>query len=279
MKILLTGANGLLATDVANRLSKLKLEFRAVDKEDFDITDERAVFEYIELFKPNIVIHCAAYTAVDKAEDEADLCMCVNFSGSENIAKVCHKIGSEMLYISTDYVFHGDDCDTLLEVDSPKSPRSIYGKSKLFGEEAVLRHVGDKCYIVRISWVFGKHGNNFVKTMLKLAELKNELNVVDDQIGSPTFTEDLAVFLCDLIVSQKYGIYHATNEGYCSWAEFASDIMKLSGSSCKINPVDSSEYPTKAKRPKNSRLSKITLDQNGFSRLPHWKDALKRYLT
>jgi dTDP-4-dehydrorhamnose reductase len=252
------------------------MDYRGIDIDELDITNEASVRDYIAQYKPNVVIHCAAYTAVDKAESEADLCVRVNANGTENIAKACREIDAAMLYISTDYVFCGDD-DMPFEIDSPKSPLSVYGKSKLAGEEAVLRHLG-KYYIVRISWVFGKNGGDFVKTMLRLAESKSEINVVSDQIGSPTFTEDLSVLLCDMAVSEKYGTYHATNEGFCSWADYAEAIMRISETPCKINPVTTAQYLTPAKRPGNSRLSKKSLDANGFERLPDWENALERYL-
>jgi dTDP-4-dehydrorhamnose reductase len=276
MKILLTGAKGMLGTDVAKRLKTLGMDFLGVDIDELDITDEAAVHAFISDYKPNAIIHCAAYTAVDKAEDEPDLCMQVNAKGTENLARVCREINAAMLYISTDYVFSGEG-EMPYETDSPKAPLSVYGKSKLAGEEAVLQHL-DKFYIVRVSWVFGQNGNNFVKTMLRLAETKDEINIVGDQIGSPTYTVDLVVLLCDMIVSEKYGVYHATNEGFCSWAEFAEEIMKISGSSCSVNPIMTEQYPTKATRPRNSRLSKRSLDEAGFERLPGWGEALKRYL-
>jgi dTDP-4-dehydrorhamnose reductase len=202
--------------------------------------------------------------------------MMVNVQGTENIAKACKENSAKMIYISTDYVFPGDG-DKPYEVDDPKGPLSVYGKSKLAGEEAVKKCL-DMYYIVRISWVFGSSGNNFVKTMLRLAETKDELNVVCDQIGSPTYTADLAILLADMALSDKYGEYHATNEGYCSWAEFASEIMRLAKKDCKINPIPSSEYPTKAVRPLNSRMSKASLDGVGLKKLPHWNDALKRFV-
>jgi dTDP-4-dehydrorhamnose reductase len=276
LKVLLTGAKGMLGTDVAKRLNELKIDFIGIDIDELDITDESAVHAFISDYKPNAIIHCAAYTAVDKAEDEPELCMKVNAIGTENLARACREINAAMLYISTDYVFNGEG-EMPYETYSPKAPLSVYGKSKLAGEEAVLRHL-DKHYIVRVSWVFGQSGNNFVKTMLRLAETKDEINVVGDQIGSPTYTVDLAVLLCDMIVSEKYGVYHATNEGFCSWAEFAEKIMKASESSCKVNPITTEQYPTKAVRPKNSRMSKNSLDEAGFERLPVWAEALKRYL-
>jgi len=276
LKVLLTGAKGMLGTDVAKRLETLGIDFRGVDIDELDISDDAVVSEFIAGYKPSAVIHCAAYTAVDKAENEPDLCMQVNANGTENIARACCEAGAKMLYISTDYVFDGKG-EMSYEINAPKAPLSVYGKSKLAGEEAVLRHL-KKYYIVRISWVFGQYGNNFVKTMLRLAETKDEINVVGDQIGSPTYTADLSILLCDMIMSEKYGVYHATNEGFCSWAELAREIMQINGNACRIKSITTEQYPTKAVRPKNSRLSKISLDEAGFARLPEWKNALKRYL-
>jgi len=282
MKILVTGAGGQLGTDVAAELKNRKIDFTGVDviaagsNEILDITDAEAVRRYINIHKPLCVIHCAAYTAVDKAEDEPELCFIVNATGTENIAKTCRETGTEMIYISTDYVFGGNENEPY-ETDAVKNPGSTYGKSKLAGEEAVLKHL-DKYYIVRISWVFGSAGGNFVKTIKRLATEKDKINVVCDQVGSPTYTVDLAGLLCDMALSGKYGIYHATNEGYCSWAEFATEIVKQSGVSCIINPIQSESYPTKAKRPKNSRLSKACLERAGFKRLPAWQDALGRFI-
>ena len=274
--ILVTGAAGQLGSDVVLELQKRKIDYIGIDIADLDITDKDAVSLFMERHKPSSVIHCAAYTAVDKAEDESELCMRVNAYGTENLAIACRDIGAEMIYISTDYVFGGEG-ENPHEIDDLKAPLQIYGKSKLAGEEAVLRHL-NKHYIVRISWVFGQNGNNFVKTMLKLAETRDELGVVCDQVGSPTYTPDLAILLCDMAQSGKYGVYHATNEGFCSWAEFAQEIMLQSGSKCRINPITTEQYPTKAIRPKNSRMSKLCLNAAGFKRLPEWRNALGRFL-
>ena len=271
--VLVTGAKGQLGFDVVLELKRRKMEYLGIGRADLDITDGDAVNSYIKSLKPSSIIHCAAYTAVDKAEEEPDLCFLVNETGTENITKACRDVDAEMIYISTDYVFDGKG-DFPYETDSPKAPLSVYGKSKLAGEEVVARYL-DKHYIVRTSWVFGKNGNNFVKTIRKLAQTKNEINVVDDEIGSPTYTEDLAVFLCNLSLSGKYGVYHAANEGFCSWAEFAHEIIMIGGSECKVNPITSALYPTKAVRPRNSRLSKASLDKAGFGRLPNWQDTLK----
>ncbi|MDR2591030.1 MAG: dTDP-4-dehydrorhamnose reductase [Oscillospiraceae bacterium] len=280
--IVVTGAAGQLGTDVINELEKRNIPHIGIDIADVDITDEAKIRNYLmeinDKFDVQAVIHCAAYTAVDKAEDEPELCYKVNVVGTENIVMICQDIGAEMIYISTDYVFDGKG-DVPYEVDSTKEPMSVYGKSKLVGEEVVIKSL-EKYYIVRISWVFGNTGNNFVKTMLKLSETKDEINVVADQIGSPTYTIDLAKLLCDIVLSEKYGVYHATNEGYCSWAEFATEIMRVSNASarCKINPITTEEFPTKAVRPKNSRLSKSSLNIAGFKRLPTWQDALERMI-
>lgn len=274
--ILVTGVNGQLGFDVVNELNKRNIECLGIDKEELDITDSNSVNEYILKLKPECVIHCAAYTAVDKAEDEEEICTKVNVYGTENIARACKEIDAKMIYISTDYVFDGEG-DTPFEVDGNKKPLSVYGKTKYEGEVKV-KEILKKYFIVRISWVFGLNGNNFIKTMLRLGKEKESLNVVCDQIGSPTYTFDLAPLLCNMAESEKYGVYHATNEGFCSWAEFASEIMKKAGLDCSINPIPTREYKTSAVRPLNSRLSKKSLIDKGFSLLPTWQDALDRFL-
>lgn len=275
MKIVVTGANGQLGYDVCKVLSTRNIEYKGVDIADFDITDKMAVQQYMETYRPNAVIHCSAWTAVDKAEDEPEKVEAVNAQGPRNIAEACKAIGAKMLYISTDYVFPGIG-EHFYEPQDPTGPLSVYGKTKLDGELAV-RELLEHFFIVRISWVFGKNGNNFVKTMLRLAETREEVSVVCDQIGSPTYTADLAPLLCDMIATDSYGIYHATNEGVCSWAEFAEEIFKVAGKQIRVVPIATEQYPTKAIRPKNSRMSKECLDKAGFHRLPHWRDALARY--
>ncbi len=276
MKVLVTGVKGQLGHDVVKELHLRGIECIGVDIEEFDVTDAKAVAAFISDYRPDVVMHCAAYTAVDKAEENPELCRAVNAKGTRNIALVCKKIDAKMIYISTDYVFTGSG-DREYEVDDPTGPLGIYGHTKLEGEIAV-RELMDKYFIVRISWVFGKNGNNFVKTMLRLGKERSEVNVVCDQIGSPTYTADLAPLLCDMMVTEKYGVYHATNEGYCSWAEFAQEIFKQAGYRVKVNHIPTSEYPTRAKRPLNSRMSKRSLDEAGLRRLPNWKDAVGRYL-
>lgn len=276
MRVLVTGYNGQLGYDVIKELEARSVECKGVDKDDFDITNQAETFKNICDYAPNAVIHCAAYTAVDKAEDDEQTCRRVNVDGTENIALACEKLDAKMLYVSTDYVYGGAG-DTPFETDSDTNPKNVYGKTKLEGETAVQNHV-KKFFIVRTSWVFGINGNNFVKTMLKLGNEKAELNVVNDQIGSPTYTPDLARLICDMIETENYGIYHGTNEGYCSWAEFAAEIMKLGGKKTIINPISTSSYPTRAQRPHNSRLSKACIDKAGFKRLPDWHNALERYI-
>ena len=276
MKILVTGVKGQLGYDVVKELNKRNIPCKGIDIDDLDITDRGAVLSFIRAENPTAVIHCAAYTAVDKAEDDRDKCYAVNVGGTENIALACKEIDAEMMYFSTDYVFPGDG-EAEYDVNDEKGPKGVYGRTKLEGEYKVLENV-DKHYIVRISWVFGINGANFIRTMLRLSETRTELNVVCDQIGSPTYTADLAPLVCDMIESRKYGIYHATNEGFCSWADFAGAIFEKAGKNVTVHPIPTSEYPAKAARPLNSRLSKKSLDEGGFKRLPDWESALGRYL-
>lgn len=276
IKILVTGAKGQLGTDIMQELTARGISSIGVDIDGFDITDRQAVSDANRLHQPNVVIHCAAHTAVDKAEDEPELCRQINEEGTRNIALACKETGAKMLYISTDYVFEGNGSHFHKPHD-PTNPLSVYGKTKLDGEIAV-QEILDKFFIVRISWVFGQHGNNFVKTMLRLGKERDSLNVVCDQIGSPTYTVDLAKLLCDMAVSEKYGVYHATNEGVCSWAEFAEEIFRQAGMDVVVNRIAAVDYPVRARRPYNSRLSKDCLDEVGFDRLPEWKDALTNVL-
>lgn len=276
MKVLVTGANGQLGYDVVKELQKQNIDCNGTTRQDFDIIDFESTKNFITNYMPDAVIHCAAYTAVDKAEDEQGLCYLVNASATENIAEICKKINAKMMYISTDYVFDGTK-DGFYEVDDKPNPINVYGKTKLLGEQAVER-ILDKYFIVRISWVFGEHGNNFVKTMLRLGKERKEINVVADQYGSPTYTADLAPLLVEMIQTDKYGIYYATNEGVCTWAEFAEEIFKIVGMDVKVNHITTAEYPTRAQRPMNSRLSKKSLQINNFKYLKLWNDALRQFL-
>jgi dTDP-4-dehydrorhamnose reductase len=275
VKFLVTGAAGQLGSDVCRELERRGLVYRGVDVNDFDITDAAAVGACFADWAPEAVLHCAAYTAVDRAEDEADLCRAVNTAATRHIARACANSGAKMLYLSTDYVFPGSG-EGFYETDDQTGPLNIYGRSKLEGEAAVRAELS-RCFIVRISWAFGRQGLNFVKTMLRLGAEREEISVVADQAGSPTYTADLAPLLCDMALSEKYGVYHATNEGVCTWAEFAAAVMEEAGLPARIKPTTTAAYPTRAARPLNSRLSKANLTRAGFNRLPHWRDALRRF--
>ncbi len=275
--VLITGILGQLGYDLAKELTKRGVEYVAPSLEELELTTEHGAKDFILAKKPDTIIHCAAYTAVDKAESEQELALTINGLGTRWVAEACHEIDAKMIYISTDYVFGGDG-HIPYEVNDEKKPVNVYGRSKLLGEDAVCAMVDDKHFIVRTSWVFGINGNNFIKTMLRLAETKDKISVVNDQIGSPTYTVDLARLLADMAASEKYGTYHATNEGFCSWAEFAREIFAQAGKDVEVEGIPTMEYPTPARRPFNSRLSKKSLDEAGFERLPTWQDALKRYL-
>ncbi len=283
MKIFVTGVKGQLGFDVVNELNKRGHELIDVDIDELDITKEKDVHTMLEVVRPDGVIHCAAWTAVDDAEDNRDKVMEVNAKGTEYIAKGCKDLDIPMLYISTDYVFNGKGSEPW-KPDDKREPLNVYGESKYQGELAV-EELLDKYYIVRIAWVFGQNGKNFVDTMLNLGKTHDKLTVVDDQIGTPTYTYDLARLLVDMIETDKYGTYHATNEGgFISWYDFTIEIMKQAGEHDEIyknvivSPVGSDSYPAKAKRPSNSRLDKNKLVENGFEPLPDWKNALNRYL-
>ena len=276
MKVFVTGVKGQLGYDVVNELEKRGLEAIGVDIQEMDITDAESVNNVIGEAAPDAVIHCAAYTAVDAAEDNEELCRKVNAQGTQNIANMCKKLDIPMIYISTDYVFDGQGERPWLP-DDERAPLNIYGQTKYEGELAVQNTL-DKYFIVRIAWVFGVNGKNFIKTMLNLGKTRDHLTVVNDQFGSPTYTYDLARLLVDMIQTDKYGVYHATNEGICTWYEFACEIFRQAGITVDVAPVTADQYPAKAKRPSNSRMSKDKLEENGFERLPSWQDALGRYL-
>ena len=275
MRVLVTGVKGQLGYDVMNELAGRGHEGIGVDIQEMDITDAASVEKVITEAAPDAVIHCAAYTAVDAEEDNVDLCRRVNAGGTENIARVCKALNCKMMYISTDYVFNGQGTRPW-EPDDKREPLNVYGQTKYEGELAV--ETLEKFFLVRIAWVFGVNGKNFIKTMLNLGKTRDHLTVVADQIGSPTYTYDLARLLVDMIETDKYGRYHATNEGLCSWYEFACEIFKQAGMNVTVSPVTSDQYPAKAKRPMNSRMDKSKLDEMGFKRLPSWQDALGRYL-
>ena len=276
MKILITGATGQLGHDCVEECRARGHEVHGVSSELFPLSDENVMRAVLEAVEPDAILHAAAYTAGDKAEDEPSLCRKINAAGTEILARLAAARGIRLLYISTDYVFPGTGT-TPYETDDMTGPRNVYGASKLMGEEAVMAHLS-QYFIVRISWVFGIHGKNFVKTMLNLAQEHKSLSVVGDQVGSPTYTHDLAPLLAEMITSEKYGIYHATNEGFCSWAQFATEIFRAAGKTVRVTSVPTHSYPTKAVRPLNSRLSKQSLDAAGFRRLPPWQDAVARYI-
>lgn len=281
MKIIVTGVKGQLGYDVVNECQKRGYDAIGVDVEEVDITNPEAVDRVIAEANPDAVIHCAAWTAVDAAEEPENVAKvrAVNADGTQNIANVCKKLNCKLLYISTDYVFDGQGSEPWLPDQKDYRPLNVYGQTKLEGELAVANTV-EKYFIVRIAWVFGVNGKNFIKTMLNVGKTHDTIRVVNDQIGTPTYTYDLARLLVDMAESEKYGYYHATNEGgYISWYDFACEIFRQAGYPTKVIPVTTAEYGlSKAKRPFNSRLDKHKLVENGFTPLPDWKDALKRYL-
>lgn len=280
MKILVTGVNGQLGHDVMDELEKRGHKGFGVDIGEMDITDAASCERVITRFAPDAIIHCAAWTAVDAAEDQPEACRRVNAQGTEHIARLCGRLGCKLMYISTDYVFDGQGTRPWEPDDPVNAPLNVYGQTKWEGEQAVIAHA-TRHFIVRIAWVFGVNGKNFIKTMLRLAQTHDTLSVINDQIGTPTYTDDLARLLVDMIETDRYGIYHATNEGgYISWYDFACEIFRQAGiENVTVKPVRSSEYPAaKAKRPFNSRLSKAKLLDGGFVPLPSWQDALERYI-
>ena len=285
MKVLVTGINGQLGYDVVKELNKRNYESIGVGREEMELTIPTQIKEYIESVKPEAIIHCAAYTAVDTAEDNEKLCRQINSYAVRDIAKCAKKLDIPMIYISTDYVFDGMkglNNNTLnyleyTEEDEP-NPQNVYGQTKLEGE-LYIKELLEKYYIVRISWVFGQNGKNFIDTMIKLSKDRNSISVVCDQIGSPTYTKDLAPLLVDMIETDKYGTYHVTNEGFCSWNEFAKEIFKIQGKNIVVKEILTSQYPTKAKRPLNSKMSKQKLIDNGFKPLRKWQEALLEYMS
>lgn len=277
MKYLITGSKGQLGFDLVRELKSRGVndqDIFAYDKEEMDITNPTMVNEVMAKVQPDVVFHCAAWTAVDLAEDKAELCELINVVGTRNITAACKQLDAKFVYISTDYTFDGTK-DGFYEVDDIPNPQSVYGLTKYQGELEAKKH--HKHFVVRVSWVFGINGHNFIRTMLRLAQTHSEVSVVADQVGSPTYTVDLARLLVDMVETEKYGTYHATNEGYCSWAEFAEYIFKVNNKDIKVNHITTDQYPTKAKRPTNSKLSKTSLDDHGFKRLPSWQDAVERY--
>ena len=273
MKVLVTGANGQLGYDLCREIGGAAI---GIDIDDLDITDKSATLEFIKRLQPDTIAHCAAYTSVDKAESEPELCYTVNALGTGHIALAARSIGAKMLYLSTDYVFDGT-LDRPYEVNDIANPLNVYGRTKLEGEKAIRNNI-EKYFIIRTSWVFGTNGANFVKTMLKLGHERSQVSVVEDQVGSPSYTKDLARLIASLIRTEKYGVYHATNEGFCSWYELACEIFRASKMDVAVTPIKAEEYPAAAVRPKNSRLSKQSLIESGFTLLPSWQEAVKDFL-
>ncbi len=278
-KYLVTGFRGQLGYDIVRELkARGESDILALDIQEMDITDKKAVMNIIEAYKPDIIFHCAAWTQVDKAEENRELCEKVNVEGTKNMVDASIKVGAKIVYVSTDYVFDGTKEGYYTEEDKP-NPQSVYGLTKYQGEEEVRRNPNH--FIARISWAFGINGNNFIKTMIKLSDKNKEVNVVDDQIGSPTYTVDLSKLLVEMAHTDKYGTYNATNTGYCTWADFAEEIFKEYGADVKVNHVTIDEYykdKMHATRPENSKFSWDKLEENGFKKMPEWQDALKRYL-
>ena len=276
MKVVVTGVKGQLGHDLEKQLTARNHQVFGIDRNELDITDEAAVQAYFDEVKPDAILHCAAFTNVDAAEEDKETAYNVNALGPKYLAQAANKVGAKMVYVSTDYVFDGTATEPY-EVDHPTNPLGVYGETKFAGEEFLKQNL-DRYFIVRTAWVFGINGNNFVKTMLRLAEDRDEIGVVHDQVGSPTYTVDLARFMIDLVESEKYGVYHATNEGVCSWYDFAVEIFKQAGVDVKVNPLTSDQFPRPAARPNYSVLSKRKIAEQGFTLLPDWHDALAAYL-
>lgn len=275
MRVLVTGYQGQLGYDIMKEAERLGVEAVGVGRNELDVTDREQVQTVLHQDSYDAVIHCAAWVAVDKAEEEIDMARAVNYLGTKYIAEECGLLDIPLMYFSTDYVFDGKGEEFFNENDQPQ-PINIYGLTKYEGEKEVMKL--SKYFIIRISWLFGYNGNNFIKTMIRLSDKQSEVNIVNDQIGSPTYTKDLSVLALEMIQTNSYGIYHASNQGVCSWYDFAKEIFRQSQINVKVNPITSDELPTKAKRPHNSRLGQTNLDKNGFKRLPGWEDALARYL-
>ncbi len=275
MRYLVTGSKGQLGFDIVRELQKRGItDIVSIDKEDLDLTDGNKVHEYVLNVKPDVIFHTAAWTNVDEAEEKEDLVYDINVKGTSYLVDAAEELGCKIFYISTEYVFDGTKSG-LYEVDDPVDPLNVYGKTKFLGEQEVRQY--SRYFIVRTTWLFGINGSNFVETILKLGNKQEEINVVSDQLGSPTYTVDLAKLLVDMSKTEKYGTYHASNDGFCSWADLAEYIFKLNEKTIKVNHINASEYPSPALRPLNSKLSKKSLIENGFKTLPSWKDAIDRY--
>ncbi|MED3830831.1 dTDP-4-dehydrorhamnose reductase [Priestia megaterium] len=275
-KVLITGANGQLGKELVELFTAKGFEVYGFGRDKMDITNQAQVQEVISTLKPNIVLHSAAHTQVDLAESEPDQAFLINAYGTRNVAVAAEAVGAKLVYVSTDYVFDGTTDEPYNEF-SPTSPLGVYGKSKLAGEQFV-RDLHSNFFIVRTSWVYGKHGANFVKTMLKLGQERKELSVVADQIGCPTYTLDLAHAILELVDTQKYGVYHISNSGSCSWYEFAKEIFKVSDMEVQVNPCTTADFPRPAARPANSVFEHMSIKLNNFTSIRHWREALSSFL-
>lgn len=276
MGILVTGASGQLGRAVCAALSKQNIPHLGTDSQSLNLLDSDAVSWAVADYRPEAVVHCAAYTDVDGAEGDPAAAFALNEGGTAALAAACSHVGAKLLYVSTDYVFPGGG-DRPWRTDDPTGPLNVYGRSKLAGERAVQSAL-ERCFIVRVSWLFSADGRNFVKTMLRLADSHSRLRVVADQLGAPTYAADLAPLLCEMLQTEAYGVYHAAGAGTCSWAAFAEEIFRQAGRAVAVEPVTTAEYGARAPRPKNSRLCMDALDAAGFSRLPPWQDGLRRCL-
>lgn len=277
MKIMITGANGQLGSELVNLMRQTSFEAYAYTKEELDITNDKLVIEEVDKVRPDVIINAAAFTKVDLAEEQEDLAYAVNAYGQRNLAAAAERIGSKVCYISTDYVFDGQGNRPYREYDTT-NPLGVYGGSKYAGEE-LTKQLSSKFFIIRTAWVYGEYGPNFVKTMLNLAQKQKELGVVADQNGSPTYTLDLAEFIVELIQTDRFGTYHATNSGSCSWFEFAEAIFEIKNMDIKVNQLTTEQFPRPAKRPQYSVLDNFALRVNGFKELRHWKLALAEFLS
>ena len=275
MRILITGGHGQLGKALMGLPDMAKHEATATDVDTLDILDAEKLFAAADELKPDVIFHCAAYNAVDKAETDRDAAYAVNVTGTRNIAMAAQRVGAKLVAISTDYVFYGDG-DEPLRTDAPKAPQTWYGQTKHLGEQEALERC-EKTFVVRTAWLFGD-GNNFVRTMIRLGQSRDELTVVCDQHGSPTYATDLAAFILALCQTERYGVHHFCNRGYTTWAEFAAEIMRQAGLSTRIRPVTSAEYGSVARRPFNSRLSLDKLAEIGMPMPRPWQDALAAYL-
>lgn len=276
MKVLVTGVNGQLGWEVAKHLRSLQHEVIGADMEDFDLANADAVMAFVVAHKPEVIVHCGAYTSVDQAETEPEVCCRVNGMGTLNLVRAALRVDATLAYISTDYVFNGTG-EEPYETNAPRRPLNIYGQSKMQGEEAV-QSLMSRFFIIRTSWLYGAHGANYIQAALNHAGERRELTVASDQIGAPTYAPDLAKLIGDMIRTNRYGVYHAANAGYCSRADAAQTALSFAGRRAKLRPAPTEQVPGKAHRPLNSRLSMTSLDEAGFARLPDWKSGLIRYL-